>query len=450
MELAVEDRDRHVDDGEAERPAVVHGLDHALLDRGDELAGDGAADDLVDELEALAPAPGRHPQEAHAELAAPARLLLVLALGLGGALDRLPVGHLHVVGVDADAELALQAVERGAHDGSRPGPTARSGGSGRCARGAATCPRRAGGRSAFDSLSSSAWVRAWMATGSVGGGTWMRGTVTGLPLGASVSLVCTSFSLATATRSPRGGLGRGRLLGALERQQRVEAHVAAAAAVDEVVVGLDRAGHDLDQRELADVAVGDGLEHERQRVAVGVGRDAHRLAAGHDRDRRPGRAARGRPRRPGRAAGRRRCPWWPSRRRPGRRSAWATPLPSALASCSGEGTSPSRYFSSSSSSVETMPSTRLSRTDSSWAASSSGIGTSVGGGALVGVGLVGEQVGDPAERRLGADRQLQGHDARAEALLGLGQGGVEVRPLPVHLVDEDGPGDAAAPPPSSR
>ena len=69
--------------------------------------------------------------------------------------------------------------------------------------------------------------------------------------------------------------------------------------------------------------------------------------------------------------------------------ACATPLPSALASCSGEGTSPSRYFSSSSSSVETMPSTRLSRTDSSWAARSSGIGTSVGGGALVRVGLGG-------------------------------------------------------------
>ena len=35
-----------------------HGLDHPLLDGGDELAGDGATDDLVDELEALAPAAG--------------------------------------------------------------------------------------------------------------------------------------------------------------------------------------------------------------------------------------------------------------------------------------------------------------------------------------------------------------------------------------------------------
>ena len=37
--LAVEARDLHVDDGEAERAAVLHRLGDALLDRGDELRG---------------------------------------------------------------------------------------------------------------------------------------------------------------------------------------------------------------------------------------------------------------------------------------------------------------------------------------------------------------------------------------------------------------------------
>ena len=46
--------DLHVDDRVAEDAAVLHRLGDALLDRGDELPGDGAADDLVDELEAAA------------------------------------------------------------------------------------------------------------------------------------------------------------------------------------------------------------------------------------------------------------------------------------------------------------------------------------------------------------------------------------------------------------
>ena len=56
-----------------------------LLDRGDELAGDGAAHDLVDELEARAPLERLDAEGAHAELPVTAALLLVLALGLGGA-----------------------------------------------------------------------------------------------------------------------------------------------------------------------------------------------------------------------------------------------------------------------------------------------------------------------------------------------------------------------------
>ena len=69
MVLAVEARDPHVDHGEAEDAAGGHGLGDALLDRGDELAGDRAADDLVDELEAGAAVERLDPQEGDAELA---------------------------------------------------------------------------------------------------------------------------------------------------------------------------------------------------------------------------------------------------------------------------------------------------------------------------------------------------------------------------------------------
>ena len=55
--------------------------------------------------------------------------------------DRLPVGDLHVLGLDLDAELALQALGARSPGGSRPCPTAASGGSRRCARGGGRGPR---------------------------------------------------------------------------------------------------------------------------------------------------------------------------------------------------------------------------------------------------------------------------------------------------------------------
>ncbi len=69
--------------GNPNTPAVLHGLVHALLDRGDELPRDRAADDLVDELEPTATLERLDPQERHAELPVATGLLLVLALGLG-------------------------------------------------------------------------------------------------------------------------------------------------------------------------------------------------------------------------------------------------------------------------------------------------------------------------------------------------------------------------------
>ena len=81
--LPSKQRDPDVDDREAVEAAGRHRLLDALLHRGDELAGDRAADDLVDELEALAARQRLDPQERDAELAVATGLLLVLALGLG-------------------------------------------------------------------------------------------------------------------------------------------------------------------------------------------------------------------------------------------------------------------------------------------------------------------------------------------------------------------------------
>ena len=66
----------------------------------------------------------------------------------------------------------------------------------------------------------------------------------------------------------------------------------------------------------------------------------------------------------------------------------------------------------------------------------------VGDAALVEVRGVGEEVGDAAEVGLGADRQLQRCDARAQPVAQLVEGALEAGPLAVELVDEDHPGHA--------
>jgi hypothetical protein len=60
---------------------------------------------------------------------------------------------------------------------------------------------------------------------------------------------------------------------------------------------------------------------------------------------------------------------------------------------------------------------------------------------VVVVGLLGQDVGDAVERVLLADRQLEGHHARAELGLQLGEHGVEVGARPVLLGDKDQPRD---------
>ena len=114
---AVEQPHAHVLDGIAGEHAGVHRLAHAFLDGGDERARDHAALDLVDELELVASAVvGRLAERldldvAVAELAAPAGLLLVAAVRLRAAADRLLVGHARRLQRDLDAEALAQAVD---------------------------------------------------------------------------------------------------------------------------------------------------------------------------------------------------------------------------------------------------------------------------------------------------------------------------------------------------
>ena len=91
--------------------AVHHRLLDSLVDRGTEALRDDAADDLVDELVALVARERLEHDVAVAELASSAGLLLVAALGLGLAADRLEVGHPRLVELDVDAEAPLQPVD---------------------------------------------------------------------------------------------------------------------------------------------------------------------------------------------------------------------------------------------------------------------------------------------------------------------------------------------------
>ncbi|EEF93536.1 hypothetical protein CATMIT_01832, partial [Catenibacterium mitsuokai DSM 15897] len=123
--LAVVDDHAHVLDRVAGHGAVVQHLTHAFLHRRQELAGNGAALDLVDELEAAAARQRFDAQEHLAELAGAAGLLLVPVMAFGAAGDGLAVGdarrarlHFHPVlvlePVQVDAQVQIgQAADHG-------------------------------------------------------------------------------------------------------------------------------------------------------------------------------------------------------------------------------------------------------------------------------------------------------------------------------------------------
>src|SRR5439155_24971073 len=112
VERAVDERDAYVDDRVAGEDARLHRLLDAEVDGRDVLARDLAADDLVDELVALARLGGREVDDRVAVLAAAAGLADEPALDLLDCLaDSLAVGDLRAADVRIDVELAHQAVD---------------------------------------------------------------------------------------------------------------------------------------------------------------------------------------------------------------------------------------------------------------------------------------------------------------------------------------------------
>ena len=112
MEGAVDQRGAHVDQRVAGQDAVVHGLLDALVDRGDVLARDRAARDLVQELVAAAGARGLEVEHDVAVLAAAAGLAGELQVDLVDELrDRLAIRDLRLADVGVDVELAAEAVD---------------------------------------------------------------------------------------------------------------------------------------------------------------------------------------------------------------------------------------------------------------------------------------------------------------------------------------------------
>ena len=91
---AVVDGGLEVDDGVAGEIAAGGGLDDALLDGGDEVAGDGAAEDFVGELEAAAAGQGSMRILQSPNWPWPPDLLFVAALGLGLGADGFAVRNL--------------------------------------------------------------------------------------------------------------------------------------------------------------------------------------------------------------------------------------------------------------------------------------------------------------------------------------------------------------------
>ena len=107
---AEEDLDLDVHDRVARDDPLLQLLADALLDGRDELVGDHAPLDRVDEVEPLAALARADAELDVGELAAAAGLLLVPVVRLGLARDRLEVGDVRDVGVDVELVAVLEPV----------------------------------------------------------------------------------------------------------------------------------------------------------------------------------------------------------------------------------------------------------------------------------------------------------------------------------------------------
>ena len=108
MVLAVVQHGAEIHHREAGQVAAFGGGANALFHRGNEIVGNGAAEDVVHELETGAARQRLHAHPADAELAVSAGLLLVLALGVGLGANRLAIGHLRRLERDVHLESLAQ------------------------------------------------------------------------------------------------------------------------------------------------------------------------------------------------------------------------------------------------------------------------------------------------------------------------------------------------------
>src|ERR1051325_10163731 len=111
MIRAVVERHAHIDHWITREIASTHGFAHAFFDRGNIVAGNRPADDLIDKLESLARRERLDLYPGIAELAAPARLFFQSALRAGAPANGLLVRHLRRLEHDLRAIFALEFLD---------------------------------------------------------------------------------------------------------------------------------------------------------------------------------------------------------------------------------------------------------------------------------------------------------------------------------------------------
>ena len=239
MVLAVVEDDPEVDHRIAREEALPADLLDALLDGRDEVARDRAAVDVVHELEVLPAGQRLDLDPAVGELAVAAGLLLVAAVRLGLARDRLAVGDLRADGGSPRRRSASSAARRR----SRRGAARRRRG------GTPWSPRRAGSsargppRSACGARSRSCprppWPWARWRRRSRPPGTESLGRTTGWSLVVSVSPVVRLLELRDGDDVAGPRLGDVDVLLALGKEEARETLVHALGRVPVVAVGLE-------------------------------------------------------------------------------------------------------------------------------------------------------------------------------------------------------------------
>ena len=223
---------------------------------------------------------------------------------------------------------------------------------------------------------------------------------------------------------------------AAQREERVQPLVGAGARVHEMIVGLHGSRQHLEQRELADVRVGDRLEDECERLAIRVGSDVLRCRAGRDLDAGPvgGRRA-DLADEVGETVDRhvRRCRSADDREDARSRDANRERVLELRRRRHIAFEEAFEHFVVGHDDAfdEVVVHLVLERRE---LVGDLALGVRA---PLVEKALVGEQIGDAAEARLFADRELERRNAGAELRPELVEGALEVGTLPVELVDED-------------